>query len=224
MSTNVEKVIIFGLQDFASLAHFYLKQDDAFQVIGFTAHEKYLEGTSSFEGLSTVAFEEIEKKYPVDTFRIFAPMSYRNMNRVRSAVYGEIQNKGYKMISYVHPTSVIATGISIGENCFILENNVIQPFVSLGNNVVLWSGNQISHHSSIGDHVFLGSQVAISGHSEIEPYSFLGIHSTVRENVRISEGTLVGMGALVTGDTEAWSIYQGIPAKKMLGSSKNFTV
>ena len=173
------KVIIFGLQDFASLAHYYLKQERKHKIVAFTAHGEFLKGITVFEGLPVVNFEEVEIGFPPVSHQFFAPMSYRKMNRLRERVYIEAKAKGYEMITYVHPTSEVAPGTKIGDNCFILENNTIQPFVVIGNNVILWSANQVSHHSKICDHVFFGPQVAMSGNCVVEPYSFLGINQFV---------------------------------------------
>src|SRR2546423_10208 len=79
------------------------------------------------------------------------------------AVDDRIKQQGYRFISYVSSHSTSFPGTSIGDNCFILEDNTIQPFVTIGNNVVMWSGNHIGHHSTIGDHVFIASHVVLSG-------------------------------------------------------------
>ena len=141
-------------------------------------------------------------------------MSPRRMNRLRESIYRQIKAKGYEMISYVSSKATVFPGGPIGDNCFILEDNTIQPFVSIGNNVVLWSGNHIGHHSVIKDHVSFTSHVVLSGHCVVEPFAFFGVNATVRDRVRIAEGSLIAMAAAVTGDTEAWGVYKGNPARK----------
>jgi sugar O-acyltransferase (sialic acid O-acetyltransferase NeuD family) len=218
------KVIIFGVEDFASLAHFYLKNDSQHEIVAFSVSKNFLPGTQKFEGLPIVPFEDIEKSYSPSDYYFFAPMSYRKMNRLRSQIYEDVKDKGYKMINYISSSAIIAPGTKIGDNCFFLENVVVQPFVSIGNNVMIWSGSQISHHSSIKDHVFFGAHVAVSGHCTVDSYSFLGINSTLKERTHFREGGLLAMSAAVTGDTEPWSIYQGIPAKKTSASSRDFDI
>ena len=93
--------------------------------------------------------------------------------------------------------------MSIGDNCFILENNTIQPFVSIGNNVTLWSGNHIGHHSEICDHVFMASHVVVSGGVHIGSQSFLGVNATLINNISIGEGCVIGAGALVNSNVES---------------------
>lgn len=209
----MEKVIVFGIQDFAELAHYYLTHDTPYEVLGFTVHKKYLPDSRSFKGLPVVPFEEIATIYPPTEFRMFAPLSPKNMNRLREIVYREIKAKGYKCISYISSKATVFNN-TIGENCFILEDNTIQPFSSIGNNVVLWSGNHIGHHGQIKDHVFFTSHVVLSGHCIVEPYCFFGVNSTIRDGLYIAEGTLVAMSASVHKNTEPWGVYKGNPAMK----------
>lgn len=208
------KVIIFGIQDFAQLAKFYLHHDSEHEVAAFSVHERYLPEVKTFEGLPVVAFETVEKTYPPSEFKFFAPMSPSRMNKLRESVYHQIKQKGYEMISYVSSKATVFLGAPIGDNCFILEDNTIQPFTSIGNNVVLWSGNHIGHHSLIKDHVSFTSHVVLSGHCVVESYSFFGVNATIRDGIHIAEGSFIAMAAAITKDTEPWGVYKGNPAKK----------
>ncbi|RFU47459.1 acetyltransferase [Paraburkholderia sp. DHOC27] len=207
-------VVIFGLQDYAELAHYYLEHDSAHSVVAFCVNRDYLPEDGQYKGVPVVAFEGIENAYPPGEFEFFAPMSPKHMNRDREHVFNDIKAKGYSMISYV---SSRATRFDnpIGENCFILEDNTLQPFTSIGDNVVLWSGNHIGHHGHIGDHVTMTSHVVMSGHCEIGAYSFLGVNATLRDGIQIGEGTFVAMASAVMKSTEPWSVYKGNPAVKL---------
>ena len=57
------KVIIFGIQDFAELAHYYLMHDSEHEVVAFSVNEEYLPENKFFHGLPIVAFENIENIY-----------------------------------------------------------------------------------------------------------------------------------------------------------------
>jgi len=216
----MEKVIIFGIKDFAELAHYYLTHDSPYHVLAFTVHSKYLSVNKSFKNLPVVPFEEITSIYPPASYSMFAPLSPKNMNRLRANVYNEIKARGYKCISYVSSKATVFENV-IGENCFILEDNTIQPFTSIGNNVVLWSGNHIGHHGQIKDNVFFTSHVVLSGHCIVEPYCFFGVNSTIRDGLHIAEGTLVAMSASINKNTEPWGVYKGNPATKGNISSKD---
>ncbi|MBZ4036560.1 acetyltransferase [Flavobacterium sp. 17A] len=213
------KIIIFGIQDFAELAHYYLQNDSQHDVVAFAVNEDYLPEDKFFKGLPIEAFEDIEKKYSPKDFKFFAPMAPQKMNTLRENIYNNIKSKGYDLISYISSKATIFNG-SIGDNCFILENNTIQPFTTIGNNVILWSGNHIGHHSVIKDHVTFTSHVVLSGHCVVENYCTFGVNSTIRDGLHIAEGTFVGMSASITKNTESWSIYKGNLGQKSEISSK----
>jgi sugar O-acyltransferase (sialic acid O-acetyltransferase NeuD family) len=218
------KVIIFGVQDFAQLAKFYLQHDSEHEVVAFSVNEQYMPEGKTFEGFPVVAFEKVETTYPPSEFKFFAPMSPSRMNRLRESVYQKIKDKGYDFVSYVSSKATVFPGAQIGDNCFILEDNTIQPFTSIGNNVVLWSGNHIGHHSVIKDHVSFTSHVVLSGHCTVEPFAFFGVNATIRDGIHIAEGSFIAMAAAVTRDTEPWGVYKGNPAQKgdTLSTELNF--
>lgn len=212
----MKKIIIFGLQDFAELAHYYLCHDSPYEVVAFTVNSEYIPDERFFKGLPVVPFEELEQFYPPANFSLFAPMSPKQMNKVREKIYMEGKLRGYSFISYISSKAHLFDN-EIGENCFILEDNTIQPFTSIGNNVVLWSGNHIGHHGKIKDHVTFTSHVVLSGHCIVESYAFFGVNATIRDGITIAEGTLVGMGASITKNTKPWSVYIGASATLLEG-------
>lgn len=207
-----KEVVIFGVKDTAELAWWYLLHDSDYQVVAFTVHRQYIE-QKTFHDLPVIPFEEITDHYPPNQYQLFAPMTGVKMNTIRKAIYQDIKSLGYSMISYVSSKATIC-GNTIGENCFILEDNTIQPFTSIGNNVVLWSGNHIGHHGRIEDHVFFTSHVVLSGHCHVKERAWIGVNATIRDYTTIGEGCLISMGALITKSTDDDGFYMGSPAKK----------
>jgi len=201
------KVIIFGTKDFAQLAHFYLTKDSEHKVTAFTVDKGFLKETK-FLDLPVIEFEDIEKHYPPEKYKMFIPMSPLKLNEVRAQKYLEAKKKGYLFINYISSRATYYD-TEVGENCFIFENNVIQPFTRIGNNVIIWSGNHIGHHSVIRDHCFITSHAVISGHVTIGDYSFLGVNCTIRDGIAIGQKNIIGAGALVTHSTNDGEVYPG---------------
>ena len=209
----MSNVIIFGIQDFSELAHYYFENDSPHKVTAFCVHRDFLPENPSFKGLPVVAFEDVNELYPPTSYKFFVPMSPKNMNRDREKIYHAVKEKGYDCVSYVSSKATVFDN-EIGENCFILEDNSIQPFTKIGNNVVLWSGNHIGHHGVIRDHVTFTSHVVMSGHCDIGEYSFLGVNATLRDGLKIAEGTFIAMSSAIFQDNDAWGVYTGNPAVK----------
>ena len=130
--------------------------------------------------------------------------------------------KGYKLASYISSKAYIGYEVEIGENCFIMENNVIQTFAKIGNNVVLWSGNHIGHSSIIHDNCFISSHVVISGFCEIGENTFVGVNTSVANNVKIGNYCLIGLGCIIVKDVAENSIMKMPYAQKQIISAKQF--
>ena len=209
----MNEVIIFGDKELAEIAHFYLTHDSDYKVKAFTVDQQYLK-KDKLDGLSIVPFEEVQNIYPPSRYKMIVPLSYKAMNQVRAKKYFEAKEKGYGLISYVSTKATIWPGLTVGENCFIFENNVIQPYVKIGNNVILWSGNHIGHHTTIEDHCFLASHIVVSGGVCIEPYCFIGVNATLRDHITIGSHSLIGAGALIMKDVSPRSVYTGHEARK----------
>jgi sugar O-acyltransferase (sialic acid O-acetyltransferase NeuD family) len=204
---RVARVVVFGVGQWAELAHFYLTNDSSHEIVAFTVDRPYLT-CREYKGLPVVPYDELEQQFAPSEFRMFIPMSFKKMNHLRAEKYDDAAKRGYALISYVSSKATTFHGFECGDNCFILEDNTIQPFVKIGNNVVMWSGNHIGHHSVIHDHVTITSHVVISGCCTVRSFCFLGVNATVRDETVIARETLVGMGATIVKDTKEFEIYR----------------
>jgi acetyltransferase-like isoleucine patch superfamily enzyme len=176
-----KKLIIFGTGEIGELACFYFENDSEYQVVGFTADDQYI-SEDKFLNRPLVPFSEL---------------------------YFAAKNLGYELVSYVCSKSAFWHDLSIGENCFILENQTIQPTVKIGANVMIWSGNHIGHGTRIDDHTYISSHVCISGHTKIGTHCFFGVNSATRDFISIGNGVFIAMGASVTSDVEDGSVVLG---------------
>jgi sugar O-acyltransferase (sialic acid O-acetyltransferase NeuD family) len=216
-------IIIFGTGDLAQVAHFYLTHDSDYTVEAFTVDRDYL-SVSTFCDLPVVPFEELENLYPPQDFEIFIAVSYAKVNVVRASKYESAKAKGYRLISYVSSKATTWSDLSIGENCFILEDNTIQPFVKIGNNVTLWSGNHIGHHSTIGDNCFITSHVVVSGGVNIGKNCFIGVNATLRDHINIADKCVIGAGVLLLADVDTEGVYMGTATERSKVPSRRLKI
>lgn len=206
-------LVIFGAGDIAELAHYYFSHDSEYEVVAFCVDAEYLK-QDTLRGLPVVPFEEVAARYPTDSHDLFVALSYAKLNAVRKGKYEATRAMGYRLASYVSSKATVLNDGKIGDNCFILENNVIQPFVTIGNNVTLWSGNHIGHHSLIADHCFLASHIVVSGGVTIGQQCFVGVNATLRDHITLGERCVVGAGALMLADAESEGVYIDQPTPR----------
>lgn len=118
--------------------------------------------------------------------------------------------------------------IEIGKNFYIGRDSFIESNVVIGDNVI-WAnrvalvGRYDHHYQQPGVPVRLASQIRDKDYSWkgldqitiIENDVWVGYGSTILSGVTIHEGSIIAAGSLVTKDVEPYSIYAGVPAKRV---------
>lgn len=135
-------------------------------------------------------------------------------------------------------------GISpkFGENCWFAENSTIVGDVVMGDQCSVWfnavvrgdvnsirMGNKVNVQDgavihctyektkvNIGNNVSIGHNALVHG-CTIEDNVLIGMGSIVMDNCHIEENCIIAAGAVLLEGTrvESWSIYAGVPAKKV---------
>jgi sugar O-acyltransferase (sialic acid O-acetyltransferase NeuD family) len=196
-----EKLIIYGIGRFAEYVKYAFQYDSDFEIAAFSI-ESSLHETNTFAGLPLVPFEDLAQIYPPDSYYIFVAVG---QNEIRARIFEEAKSRRYNLASYVSSKAITWNNLEVGSNCFIGEGSTIQPFVKIKNNCILFAAN-IGHHSTIGDNVLI-SAMTLGGNVEVGNNCFLGMNSTVAQNVKIAEKTIIGMGCSISGDTQSNSVY-----------------
>ena len=214
MESNRKNLIIIGLGETADIAYEYFTYDSEYDVVAFSVNEKFLSSKYYYQ-LPVVPFEQLEKTYSPDNYDVYVAISYTQLNRVRKMMYDNVKAMGFKCANYISSKAFVWRNVEIGDNCMIMENNVIQHKVKIGNNVILWSGNHIGHLTQIQDHAYISSHVVISGFCKIGESCFLGVNSSFNDSLVIEDDVVTGNGAIVTKNLEKGKVYVGNPAKPL---------
>lgn len=200
------RLILYGTGQMASVMYEYLTRDSPHDVVAFTVDGSLLIETRLL-GLPVVAFEDVADRYPPDDFEMMITVGYQRVNRLRAERFGQAREMGYRMPSYVSSRAAVWPDLVMGENCVILEGNIIQPYVRVGDNVMIGPGACVGHHNVIMDHCFLASHVDVSGDVTIEPYSFLGANCTIRDGVTVARDNVIGANVVVLRSTDPGQVY-----------------
>lgn len=107
----------------------------------------------------------------------------------------------------------IGDGVDIGANTTvargILEDTVIGDGTKIGNNA------NIGHNVTIGKNCFISSGAVLCGSAVLEDGCWVAPNATILNKITVRAGTQVGIGAVITKDTEPDSVYFGNPAKRI---------
>lgn len=210
---SIKRLVIVGDGEFAEIAYEYFTHDSNYEVVGFAVEKEYITKDTLYN-LPIIEFENIEQKFPPHQYKIFVAITFSQLNNVRTRLYETAKKMGYQFATYISSKAFVWNNASIGENCFIFENNVIQHFVSIGNNVILWSGNHVGHRSSIADNCFISSHVVISGYCSLGKNCFVGVNSTFVDNISIGDYCFIGAGCFLSKNIESGTMYKAPPSAR----------
>lgn len=217
----MKTIILFGTGKIAEVLLYFFRHHSEYEVAACVVDRAFLPG-DKWQGLPTIAFEEVEQTYPPDRYSMFVALGYQDLNALRARKCAEAKAKGYILISYIHPQSGLPQDCEYGENCFIMNHVMIHPRVRLGNNVFVWSGVMIGHHSTIGDNCWLTSCANISGVVTVGDNCFFAVNSTVGHNVRVGKDCFIGANVLITKCTDDGEVFLVESTKPSRLNSRQF--
>jgi sugar O-acyltransferase (sialic acid O-acetyltransferase NeuD family) len=201
------RLVIFGVKNFAEMAHYYFTHDSAYSVAAFTVDGAYLE-ESHFQGLPVVPFEELEQHFPPGECSLFVAVGMGKVNAHRAEKVAAAEAKGYQLASFLSTRADHAPDLVLRPNTMIMERALILPFAQIGADTIIWPTTLVGFHSRVGDHCWLvaptfGERVTIGD------FTFIGLHATVSSFVTVGRRNILGAGALILHDTQDDQIYRG---------------
>lgn len=207
------KLVIFGADIMAKMVHFYFSRDSNYEVVAFTVDQEYIK-EEIFLGLPVLPFENIEREYPPDKFKMFIAIGPSKMNVNRETKYKNAKEKGYHLANYISPNSICDSVIS--ENVFIGDFAVINPFCNIGNNNIFYEFSYIGNDVKIGDNCYFAPKSSVGTLAEIKDNSIIGIGAIINTKVIINDKTLVGASCFISKDTKASGVY-GVKSASLYG-------
>lgn len=136
-------------------------------------------------------------------------------NSVREHFVTALEEKDINVISLIHPSSIIAGDVVIGNGTVIMAGAVVNCKSKIGKGVILNTGCTVDHENIIGDYVHLSPGCHTSGQVVIQKETWLGTGSIVINNVEICERCTIGAGCVVISDLSQPGTYVGVPARRI---------
>jgi carbonic anhydrase/acetyltransferase-like protein (isoleucine patch superfamily) len=125
---------------------------------------------------------------------------------------------------YLAENATIVGDVKMGDLCSVWFNAVIRGDVNsirLGNQVNVQDGAVIhctyeKTKTIIGNNVSIGHNALVHG-CTVEDNVLIGMGSIVMDNCYIESNCIIAAGAVLLENTrvESWSVYAGVPAKKV---------
>lgn len=118
----------------------------------------------------------------------------------------------------------ICNYVHIGSHCLFtsLKGILIQSFSGISSGCKLYGGtDDFTGEALTGPLIPNKFRIVTEGTILLEEHTIIGTNSVVLPGVKLAKGTAIAACSLVNKDTEMWSIYGGIPIKKLKDRKTN---
>ena len=116
---------------------------------------------------------------------------------------------------YVHfphlGRTVIGDFVDIGSNSEIMRG-ILQDTV-IGSGVKIGSSVTIGHNVKVGSGCFISSGSTLCGSAVLGDHCWIAPNCSVLNRAELREGTQLSIGSVLSGETRAWGVYAGNPAR-----------
>ena len=115
----------------------------------------------------------------------------------------------------IHPSVRLSNTVSIGEGSIICAGSILTADISLGKHNILNLNVTVGHECEFADYVTIAPMVAVSGNVKLHYLVEVGTGAVIRQGLDLAEGSMLGMGGILTKNIPERMIYAGNPAKKL---------
>ena len=133
--------------------------------------------------------------------------------RIRRVVAEQLEARGARFLTLIHPTAIVADTAVIGPGSVICPYAIVSDAVRLGRCVLVNYHASLGHDAEASDFAVLSPYATLGGYAAVGSDVFLAIHVTVGPNVTLGEGTIVSANSSALAPTPAGSFVFGVPGR-----------
>lgn len=211
-------LIIYGDSAFAERIAAYVQIEARDRVVAFTIERAY-QKRERIKQWKVIPFEDLSSHYVADEVEILLGIGYSQMNDVRELVYNKCVAAGYKVGSYISTRATLYSH-HVGEGCIMLPGAFIGPDCVLGKCNFIDPDVCFTHDIRVGDFNFFSANVVSGGFVEIQNHCFVGLRVTLKNNISISDYSLLGSCTnVVKSIDKPHGVWVGNPARALEGKT-----
>lgn len=183
------------------------------RILGVCDPELANRGVAQWRGLPVLGNDEIIEEHQPDSIALANGIGSLPNSQLRRRLHQRFKRIGYRFITLVHPSSVLGSGVELGEGVQIMAGTIIQADTKFGNDAIVNTGVRIDHESVIGDHVHVAPGAVLSGNVMVADGCHIGPGAVVIQGIKLGQGAVVGAGTTVLSDLPAQCQLTGQPPR-----------
>jgi len=136
-------------------------------------------------------------------------------NKTRRLIFNILQDRGFEIVTLIHPTATISDTVSIGKATVIMPHVVINAESTIGEGCIVNTASVIEHQNSIGSFVHISPNVSLGGAVSVGDLVHVGIGSTAIQSIQIGQASTIGAGSVLVKHIPENCLAYGNPCRVM---------
>lgn len=208
----MKKIIIIGAGGHAKvIADIILKRkkvlNESVKIEAFL-DDKYETKKAVYQGIPLI--DKINKINSLNKDDYYFIIAIGN-NTTREKIVNKFDLKYY---TAVHPSSILAKDVEIGEGTVVMANAVLNSSVKVGSHCIINTSSVIEHDNKIDDFVHISPNAALAGNVKVGKKSWVGMGSSIIQGVKIGINVKIGAGSVVLNDIANDVTAYGVPCRE----------
>lgn len=136
-------------------------------------------------------------------------------NKIRKKLIRLFENLELNQFVAIDPSANVSKTACLNYSTYIGKNVTVNAQAEIGKGVILNTSCIIEHECKVSDYVHIAPGAVLCGNVYVGVDSFLGANSVVKQNLKISEGNVIGAGSVVLSDVKEKGIWVGNKLRKL---------
>ena len=194
---NNKPVIIVGTGGHAKVVADMLKLSNR-EILGFV--DPKMDAELDFCGKKVLGDDSVISQYPHNEIELANGIGSLPGKKNRWKLADKMRMQGYSFATIVHPSSIIAPDVFLGEGVQVMAGVVIQSSVKIGKDSIINTGAIVDHDCNILKNCHLSPGVVCSGGVLIGENTHVGTGSIVIECISIGKNSIIAASSVVYRD------------------------
>ena len=133
--------------------------------------------------------------------------------RIRRVVAEQLEARGARFLTLIHPTAIVADTAVIGLGSVICPYAIVSDAVRPGRFVLVNYHASLGHDADVGDFTVLSPYATLGGRAAVEADVFLGLHASVGPGKSVGACSKVSANSAVLANAAPDSLVFGVPGR-----------
>lgn len=209
---QLKNVLIFGASGHGSVVLDCLERSPGFIPVGFI--DSYKEKGTKKNGYEVLG-TEFDLPGILREKEVYGGIIAIGDNWARRKMADRIERivPGFRFVSVVHPMAVIGRDVRLGAGVAVMPGAIINANARIGDHCILNTKASLGHDGVMEAYASLAPGVCAGGHVFVGRGAAISLGSSVIENIKIGQDSVVGAGSLVLQHVPPGVMVFGSPAR-----------